>query len=181
MCNISLYIYWLFRFSLLSVIISTFFSWGCLSNEGILKLGVRRISIDRIAEKSTWGARGLSWLTVLNSQPSMAGKTWWLEQLRPWWWEPLVCGSVNLQCGFTHMLEAQALKRDGTRESSQGPSSISHVSYPKGSTTTPSPKEHHQLNQAFKLRSPWGTVDSNFHAFCCAWQNTPPQSIAFDL
>lgn len=37
----------------------------------------------------------------------MAGKMWWLEQLRPWWWEPLVCGSVNFQCGFIHMLEAQ--------------------------------------------------------------------------
>jgi len=66
----------------------------------------------------------------------MAGETWGLELLRPWWWEPLVCGSEVLQCGFIQMLEAQ-FARDRTRKSSQVPTGISHASHPKGSTAFP--------------------------------------------
>lgn len=81
----------------------------------------------------------------------MAGKTWWLEQLRPWWWEPLVCGSVNLQGGFTHMLEAQE-KETGPERVPRDPA-LSAMS-PTLKVQQPPPKEHHQLDQAFKQRSP---------------------------
>lgn len=65
------------------------------------------------------------------------------------------------------MLEAQE-KETGPERAPRYPA-LSAISPILQVQQPPLPKEHNQFDQVFKHKSPWGTLDSNFHAFCYMW------------
>lgn len=139
-----------------------------------MELNVRRILIDRFPEKSNLKHRRFILARSFRAHsPVWQGEHGGCSSVDQWWWEPLVCSSINLQCGFIHKLEAQ--------EAETGPERAPR--YPPLSATPPIPKAQQPSQTAspvslsVQTQDSMGNIRLESSHLLLYMINTPPQCI----